>query len=314
MADNIHFQNFIQTACLGSFITASKISLHHDAALSANKADPDILALYNAYHPFHVNLDTKYNLWKTQEGFQQGDTEALDQLMEELSSEKAGGWDLAIQIVYNRKTPKYKSLLPNYRKPFQKGKQLERIKAVLQLSTAIGTDTALATVKADIDAFYTRIQTALTAQKESLNQTVVKSDEVQAAVTEMCIAQYASYGGLIKKFSAAPLKASEYFDMALISSSQQSSFTGYIKPEEIRPVAKRTLKADDQVIFTNLTPAVLKLYLAKMKGDAPGTVFVELGKGETTVNASALGDLNKPFLTILNTDTNLIGKFELEIV
>lgn len=68
------------------------------------------------------------------------------------------------------------------------------------------------------------------------------------------------------------------------------------------------------MILSNLSHAKLKFYLTKMKGEQPGSQFVEMDHGEQTISASELGDLSGSFLTVLNTDRDINGRFEVEII
>ena len=111
--------------------------------------------------------DDAYTIWLSQQGATKGQTQSLNDLLDQLRSEQIENWDLAIQNVYRQKTPQYIALLPRHRTPFQTGSQQQRITAVAALSMAIGTDAALQTLKADVDEFYDALITASNSQKGS---------------------------------------------------------------------------------------------------------------------------------------------------
>jgi hypothetical protein len=298
-----------------SYRMAVRISTWHDSALFAASADPYFLALYNTYHPLHLALVNKYDAWRTQIGLQQGDTLNLTQLLSLLSSTKIQEWDIAIQNVYPQDTPEYMSLLPNHRTPFQQGTQNDRIQAVQSLSNAIGSDAALATVMADVDAFYTLANTALTAQKGSISVTKTLSDAVETARVPMCVQQYANLGALITKYAADPSQANQYFDEEAIRNPKQMLFTGTVKKLKAKTIVKRTFEASVMLNLENPGVTVLKFYLAQVKGAQPGATFVTVNAGEQqTVPVTALGDIANPFLMVFNPDAINNGNYVVEVV
>ena len=306
-------QNLFLNATDNSFVNAMKISTYHDNALDAVKDDPFFLGLYNTYHPLHVNYKTTYDTWLAREGTQEAGTLNLTQLLGLLSSTKILQWDSNILLKYNRSTPKYRGLLPNRRKPFQTGTQTDRVHAVKVLSDAIGTDEALADVKADIDSFYAQLEAAFNNQKANKSTGKSMSAELEDARVAMCTGMYANLGAIMQHFASDPGKIEVYFDLAAIRSHQQVLFTGHLKAGEVHTVVKHTFGANDEVTLTNNGNTQLKFYLAPAKEAQPGETFITLGHGEETVLASALGKLTDTYLIVLNTDANYMGEFGVEI-
>jgi hypothetical protein len=311
----IYLDNPILNATDNSYRMAVRISTHHDSALNAAKADPFILGLYNSYHPVHQAFIDKYNAFVAQGGLQQGDTLNLRQLLRLLSGSKIGFWDSGIQIVYPPNTPKYMALLPNGRGPFQTGTQTQRISAVKGLSDGIGADAALATVKTDVSAFFTELNTANTTQKGSISVTKTLSDDVDAARIAMCIAQYADLGAFIQKHAADTIPVEQYFDLAAMRKGQQVLFTGSIKKESAHTIVKRTFGAGDNLELENPGVTELQFYLAAIKDAQPGSTVIKLAPGaKQTIVASALGNLADPFLMVFNPDAVNKGEFVVEMV
>ncbi|HEX3008119.1 MAG TPA: hypothetical protein VHO90_10935, partial [Bacteroidales bacterium] len=160
----LYAQNPFLNATEGNFHLARQISIYHINALNAAKTDAEILTLYNGYLPVHEDIMTRYSGWKNQLGVQQGDTDSLAKLLATLRGEKIRDWDIKIQNVYNQDTSEYMRILPDRRKPFQQGEQEDRIGAVRELLLAIGSDEALATVKTNIQAYYTSLNDTYTLQ------------------------------------------------------------------------------------------------------------------------------------------------------
>ena len=310
----MYLQNPFLNATASSYLNGMNISTYHDNALAKMKSDPFILGLYNAYHPLHLLYKTAYSTWITQGGTQQGETLNLQQLLNWLSNTKIRHWDQQILSHYEPNTPAYKRLLPNHRKPFQQGSQIERILAVKSLSDAIGSDELLAATKTDILNCYTQLDAAYDMQKGNKTSTKNLSGNLELAREAMCAGQYANLGGLIQKYSTTPTVIEQYFDLQAIRRSQQVFFTGQLKPGEVYTIVKHTFGETDQVLLTNTGTTQLKFYLAHAKDAQPGDTFITLATGEQTVMAGALGKLTDMYLTVVNTDPLHAGEFSAELV
>lgn len=298
-----------------SFRMAVRISTYHDSALNAASADPFIAGLYATFHPLHKDLANAYTAYQAQTGTQEGDSLNLRQLFRLEAYSKINAWEAAIQVVYAKDTPKFKSLLPNGHAPFQTGTQTQRISAVQSLSNAIGADPLLAAVKADVDAFYLLLDNANTTQKGSKSTTGTLSDEVENARYKMCIAQYANLGALIQQYADATSPIEQYFDEQAIRNAQQVLFEGNVKQNDVHTIVKHTFAAYDQLKLENPGVTGLKFYLAAVKGAHAGAVAVTLAAGtQQTVAASALGDVANPYLMASNADLINKGKFTVEML
>ncbi|HEY4787054.1 MAG TPA: hypothetical protein VIH57_13445 [Bacteroidales bacterium] len=297
-----------------SLLTAMGISTYHDSALFTSKGDPFCLGLYNSYHPLHLAFKASYDVWISQGGSQQGETLNLNQLLHLLAATKIQEWDIKIQSVYPRQTPEYKKLLPNRRKPFQRGGQTERIHAVQALDIAIGTNEKLTALKTDVDTFYTQLDTALNVQKGSFSTTKNMSSGLELARVAMCTGMYADLGALIQKFAATPGVIEQYFDLQAIRRSQQVLFTGHVKAGEIYTIVKHTFGQDDEIWLSNPGQTPLTFYLAEIKGSKPDSTAITLNAGQETVLASALGKLTNTFLTVYNPGSVITGEFEVELI
>lgn len=297
-----------------SYYNALELGTFHDNALQAAKTDTGIATMYSSFHPIFLSFKTNYISWVTQGGTQQGETLNLVHLLEALSSEKIKRWDISIQVVYDSASVKYKKLLPNKRSPFQKGTQLERIHAIQALSKAIGTDTALAALKTDIDAFLVLIDSAYNTQKGSINSTKSASSNLEISCTALCNAMYANLGALIQKYSTTPFKIELFFDMKIMRRVMQTLFTGHIEPLAIVNVFKHTFYDDDEVLLKNLGTATLQVYLAASKDAHPTATAYKLTPGDHTIQAKLLGNLDNAYLNIFNPDTNLKFGYEVKIL
>ena len=307
--------NPILNATKGSYSKAKQISIYHDAALFSGIDIPFVAALYASYHPIHEAYEEAYTKWDVQGGIKEGSTLSRKQLLKELSSTKIRDWDIAFQNVYRRGTPEYKKLLPKFRKPFQKGKQLLRIEHVAALGIAIGSDPLLATVKADIEDFYTMISTANSGQDGNKSMVANLSNTLEQARVAMCIAQYANLGIFISQYASNPKKLTPYFDKEAIMRREQVVFTGHVKALKSKFICKRTFAATSQLKITNKGITALIFYITLMKGKVPETLYQLVLPGtRITILATNLGDITNKMLKVYNPDDTGKGWFELEIL
>lgn len=311
-----YVQNVFDNVTKGNYLLMLKISTWHINALKAKAGDPYYDALIADYQPLHDAVVAEYNKWSTSKGTHVGGTASFEDLLEELSGIKAEDWDVAIQAVYRRDTPKYLALLPNYRGPFQKGSRDARVNAVNNLITAIGTDAALAALKAQVVTFLGLLNAARTAQQSALSNTGDFSEDVEVVRIAAAEGQYRDLGSLMNKFYQTPTAVEPFFDLLNIRKASQTEFTATIKKEVLENIFKRTLEPDAELRFTNIGDAALKLAMLPEKNDPIGAVFLLLQPGEEEiVPASSLGNVpSSKYLNVKNDNASLDGKITVEIL
>ncbi|MEI8204676.1 MAG: hypothetical protein WCH34_16780 [Bacteroidota bacterium] len=319
MENWIYLVDPIESATQNNFKKALRVSIYHDGALLAKitppLVNPFIQGLYDLYHPLHLAYVDAYEIWHSEIGAQQGETLSLNQLLRLLRGPKIKNWDIGIQSHYDNTTPKYKSLLPNHRTPFQIGTQSDRISAVHGLSVAIGTDAALASVKADVDLTYSQLMAANTTQKGSKSTTIDNSKAVEQARVAMCQQQYYNLGAFIQHYVATPLTIAQYYDLEAIRSAHQVLFTGHVNPQNAHFVVKHTFGLLDMLRIYNKGVTVLEFYLAPLKGNMPATHFLSLQPGtEHSGLASTVGDLADKYIMVYNPNAVDKGEYEIEFL
>jgi len=310
-----HLVNPFLVATEKSYLKALNISTFHDSALYAVQNESFFTPLYNYFHPLHLANQAAYSNWVAQKGMQTGDTLNLTQLLKLLLSTKIGQWDIAIQVVHPKNTSAYQALLHQNRKPFQTGKQAERISAVQSLGLALTGDTALASVKNDVDAFYQLLDTANTSQKSSKTTTNTQSDAVESARVDMCTAMYSNLGAMIQKFASNPDSLANYFDLHSIRNAEHVNFSGHIKPLHIHSVCKHTFAPTDSIEVNNTGAVALNLYLAHTKDAVAGSQIASVAPGaDQIVPVTSLGNLENNYLIISNADANIVGEWEVTLI
>lgn len=309
--------NQFDTATKRSFKKAVKLSNYHDAALqSASVANPALLPLYNRYHPLHLALENQYNLWKSKGGSQEGETLNVKQLLK-LARAKMQGWDVAIQLVYAKTTPRYKAIFPNGRKPFDRGSVDERINAYNTLSQNIGADAALSTVKTEVDTVYTGLDNARTGQQGSKAVTKISSTDLETARLDAMNMQYRNMGWIMDNlFDSREALAKVLFDLETLRDLDQTIFTGTLTPLELEPVLTHTFLADDEIRLKNTGAATIDFYLASTAGGKNSKEVSVLPGEETTVAMSAFAPDNygtHRYLTASNGSSSVETHYLVEL-
>lgn len=298
-----------------NYFKAFTLSVFHDAALLGASSDAYFMGLYNVYHPLHLDYVTKYNLWKMKSTTAKSKTNILYQLIRELSSTKIDDWDIAVQNIYKRKTTQYNALFSNGRKPFQSGKIADRSSAVKNLSDMMDGDAALATIKADVEAFHVLLRNAIKDQKSAISERNIAKNDVEDARIIICEEMYANLGALIYKYKKTPEKAGDYFDINTLRITIQTHYTKLVKPLKIYKICKHTFKADDKINIYNNGLTDLIFYIAQHKEDKPTITAFRIASGEEKeIPVSLLGDINNKLLLVYNPDETETGEFELDLL
>ncbi len=310
----IYLINPFEVLTKDNYTLALGISSYHLAVLKAASANPFFDALYTDYLPVHEALTKAYSTWHSLAGTQAGGTLRLKQLIKTLSATKISDWDIAIQNIYRKGTPQYVALLPHRRKPFQSGQRFDRVEAVAILSLAIGSDAALAAVKADVDTFYTQLNTVYTSQKNKKSGTKQGSAAVEKARKDMCQFQYANLGALIQYYAAEPHRAGAFFKLGLIRHHHQVIFNRHVEPLATIFIVEHTFAPASKIKVHNKGNCPLEFYLNKYKDNHSATLKVTVpALTKLIIDVKDLGGPEGSFLHVNNPDEGLTGLFRLDI-
>jgi hypothetical protein len=203
------------------FLNATKRSLsrarvlgsYTDAGLGRPGAPPEIVALYNTYHPVFENFKALFLARDSQTGHHISKTFAQTLLLEELS-ERIKEWGFQIEYVHRRDSPEYQTFFPQGRRPFRHGKIEMRASAVSQLALALQGKPEFSALLAEVQAFSEQLQAAIAGAIAAQSIKSTSSKELERGRIELCNALYAVLGGLIHLYPDRPHKVSAYFDTA----------------------------------------------------------------------------------------------------
>ena len=299
-----------------SYRTCKKIADFTLNALHANPADVFLNGLYLGLKPTVDTFNNRYTDWTAQMGAQKGKTSQLTINLKTLQSQKIENWDIKIQNVYAQGSPEYIALLPNRRVNFQTGSQEDRINAVKTLGQALTGIASLATVKTDVDAFYTTIKANFDIQKSNLTTTSSASDAVEIARVAVCIELYNVLAQLMSHFKSNPIQADAYFDMQSIRNHEQTFFKGTLHAGELKLAMTHTFIIAENVRLINKGNTALRFGLCPLAtSEIDDTTFIDVpANDEMIVESSLLGDLANRFLKVKNLDSSQGAKYNIMLL
>ena len=191
---------------------------HRDKLGSYANTEADLQALYQEMNLAYTKFETAYSNVHANEAVYRGHTQILEELMQELMSQKIREWDIAIQGIFLDNTAQYKMLLPNNRKPFQQGAYELRIAAVRTLEQLLGNFAQLSAAREDVAAFLTKLNNARTRQQEleALDSSV--RQELEAERVELCLIMHRIFTSLVAKHYRNPKEVERYYEMKYLQS------------------------------------------------------------------------------------------------
>jgi hypothetical protein len=226
-------------------------------------------------------------------------------------------YDASIQTHYAKKTTRYKALFPHAHKPFLNGTTADRISALNSLVTAIGTDAALASVKAAIVLYESNLNTALGNKSSSKQTTGNTSDAVETARVNMVASMLSSYGKMLDHFNTNPQVAAKYFDEHNLRNTLQVDFRNNHQPVlSIHHIVKRGFENSVQIEVENNGNDHLQVYLSDQPNGAVATIFVDAPPHTTAMHPiNEFGDYNlNHFLNIYNPSATELGSWAIHIL
>lgn len=312
----IYIQNPFLNATADNYSKFNSIINYSNTRFNGQAGDAFFDTVIAIVAPSCSLWNTAYATWTESQGEHKGTTNTVQVLIDQLSGTSIGDWVRRIAVVYAPGTSDYIRLLPRGSAPFQTGKQADRILAVKNLITAIGTDAALTAVKADVVAFYADLDAAKTAQTVDLAATDTLSDNCEMQRIASCTILWQSLGMMITQFATTPNVISNYYDLENLRSNEQVSFTHTVHPLATAVIAKRKLTDTMQIRVNNTGDAEVRVYYAAEKNDAIGATYLSVPAGEdTTVAANVIGNLSTGhYIKVDNVSDLVDAHFTLSII
>ncbi len=217
-------------------------------------------------------------------------------------------WIKQIYNVYDKGSEEADRLLIGGAKGFYTGSRAARLIRVNALITAIGADTALATVKAEIQLYSTALTTTKATQTAGKATVLADTTDINNLRDVCTKGLWYVYAGLLMVFIDNPSKALAYFPMILIYKAANQKYYRILVPAaSIRKICIHLFKAGETVTMTNNGTVDLKVGLAlNTKTDV--LVWFTLLAGETkTVTPDELGNVALKYVMVKNEDLLVTG-------
>jgi hypothetical protein len=293
---------------------------HHDKLLMESANDPQIMNLYQLFLPAFQAFKAAYNDTFQKDAFYQGNTQIVETLFAELSSQKIRQWDIWIQNVYLDNTPQYLMLLPNGRKPFQSGGYEARINAIVNLEANLISLGGIPNVLADVSTFRQQIEQARTTQQgvEKITANAVKA--VENARMELAQVMQGVFGGLILHYYKDVAQVETFYELKYLRSSSGNSSNGgnpVLQSHTIGANSRATLfgqlVASDSIRIDNTgTTTIICFTSNDVNANAPIDALVLQAGDSQTFFADELSNGNGfSWLILTNPDTAMSATCEL---
>lgn len=316
-------ENPFLNGTVNSYKKMNIISADTDSKLYGQQANPLIAPAFANFNPHRALYSQKYVAWKSKLAAYHGATAYVYILLAQLSGDKIEEFDIKIQLVHRRETPRYIALMPNYRGPFQTGEIDERITALATLIENIGSEAALAAVKADIIAFHTLLAGARNDQQALEGEANTKSAELEHERVACAQAMFAVLGMLMTVYNVDPSQIADYFDLETLrghvndivdllftGSAGASQVINVLNPSVIQYTSGVTLRIKN----TTTGPVIggLFFYAADTATEAWNGLGQQLNPGEEAIITLTAAQF-RAFFNVQNQGPNL-QTYEVEIM
>ncbi len=286
------------------------IANHTLIILKGRQAEEPFGTLYNNLLPAFTEFQSHYTGRMGAKGTIKSKTFGMKKLIAELRSERISEWAVQIEMLHRRGTPAYIGILPKGRKPFQVGPQQDRIDAVGRLAAALEPYPTLASLRAEVQAFYDTITAAKKSQNTSKQGKKITTNELKHAREAVCIELYGILGALMQHYKHAPHQARIFFDLTAIKQKHQKSYTHNLKPAETRHILTHTFEPTDEIRLINKGETLLQFSLCRQANSAVVQPIVSVpANSEKTVSLETLGDVSYRFLKVKNLNATIEGRY-----
>ncbi len=194
----------------------------HRDKLANQAADPDIAPLYTRIQPLFDAFEASYVKVDTNTGNYRTRTATIENLINELIT-KVRKWDIGVQNIYDETSPEYQGIFTDRRSPFNSGAYDDRIRAVETLLQRMAGYPLLATISADVQAFYTQINTARTAQQGFENNDQLFRRLLIADSQKLAVEMHYVFGALIMKHYQQPDLIETYYELKYLRTGTQNT-------------------------------------------------------------------------------------------
>lgn len=217
-------------------------------------------------------------------------------------------WTKQIANVYDEGTDEYNRLLIGGTKSFYSGSRTKRLIRVNALIVAIGTDTSLAAVLAQIKSYSIKLSKSIASQTSNKTTVETGSSDINDLRDACTKGLWYVYCGLIMIFIDTPSKALKFFPMEFIYNAANMITHKLVVPAHtLKKICIHTFKLGETVTLTNNLVVPVKVGLAL---DAKATVLLwyTVFPGEpVTITPAELGNILYKYIMAENDDLFISG-------
>ncbi len=286
---------------------------HKDKLLAESANDPQIATLYQMFLPHYLAFKQAYTETFQKDAIHQGNTQIVETLFAQLSSQKIKQWDIWIQNEYLDGTPQYLMLLTNGRKPFQSGSYESRINAIYSLEGNLAAYPNLANVLADVTAFKQQIEQARTIQQGVEKDSANAIKAVEDRRYELAEVMEGVFGGLILRYYKDLAQIETFYELKYLRSSSNSNSNNNISMQAhtISASSRATLfgqlSNDTSITIRNTGSIPITCFTSNdINANVPIDALVLQAGDEQTAFADELSNGNGfSWLILMNTDISL---------
>lgn len=287
----------------------------HRDKLANQASDPDIAPLHIRIKPLFDAFEASYVKVDTNTGNYRTRTATIENLIAELII-KVRKWDIGVQNIYDETSPEYQGIFTDRRSPFNSGAYDDRIRAVQTLMQRMAGYPLLATISADVQAFYTQINDARTAQQGFENNDQLFRRLLLADAQKLAVEMHYIFGALIMKHYQQPDLIETYYELKYLRTGTQNT-TIVTKPYPVSANARVTLfagqlAADSYLMIKNTGAVALQVFTSSDPNAALPANATVLAAGDTIDGqyADTLTDGNGFNWLVVVNDNGIDGKVE----
>jgi len=216
--------NYLENPLLSSFKRTNIVSKDHIAKLDARQAEhTEIAEMYARIMPFYDSFSKAYTIWLNEKSYYKGATIKINDLLEELSSEKYARWSGGIQWAFAKDSAEYATLLPDGSTPFQTGGKDFRIKGTETLAIRLQNYVDLSHVQLDVQTFYEQARNMRHKQQMHEQNTENASDLLNKAQQELIDELYYSLLTLLRLYYKNRTKVLAFWQVDLLRTKSNNS-------------------------------------------------------------------------------------------
>ncbi len=292
-------------------LTISKYVM--DALNGYTGTDPKVIALKAYYTPKHEALVADAAKKETNVNTRIEDTKTIKKTIKDFGIE-LNDWVSQIIAVHKIGSEKYDLLMMGGRTSFTTGSREAKALRMETLAQTIGTDLALAALKAQVIAYHADFNAQ--TGKQTVDKTTVGINivEVSNAQKDCAKGLWYVYCQLIMVYIDNPLLALAFFPMTLIYKAEHEKRYGLLVPAHtFRKICIHLFKVGETVTLSNKGLVALQIALSSSSKTLPVTWYILPAGTTITINFALLGNISNKFMLVKNVDLTENGSLEVII-